>query len=106
MTLVLCFLFQAFNETEGILTSQKQFGREINADEFIVFQIQAHCVENLAYLVDYYVPRSRATEAEPPCHIGFSYILPSIMTSSEGRIVVPITSTKHHPIGQISGWFY
>ncbi|KAK6618959.1 hypothetical protein RUM44_003340 [Polyplax serrata] len=90
------------NDSEGELTSQRQFGREMNSDDFLVFQIQAHNIENLAYLVDFYMPRSRATEMEPPCHIGFTYILPSTMTSSEGRIVVPVTSTKHHPIGQIS----
>ncbi|EEB13637.1 conserved hypothetical protein [Pediculus humanus corporis] len=90
------------NDSEGELSPQRQFGREIKSDDFIVFQIQVHNIENFAYLIDYYVPRSRASESEPPCHIGFSYILPSAMTSSEGRIIVPVTSTKHQPIGQIS----
>ncbi|KAL0273690.1 UNVERIFIED_CONTAM: hypothetical protein PYX00_006312 [Menopon gallinae] len=89
------------NDTEGELRPQEQFGREYNPDDFIVFQVQAHHSENLAYLVDFYMYSSRAAENEPPNHIGFSYILPSTLTSSEGRVVVPITSTKHRPIGQL-----
>jgi glycerophosphocholine phosphodiesterase GPCPD1 len=44
---------------------------------------------------------SHAVENDPPSHIGSSYILPSMMTSSEGQTIVPITSNKHHPIGQL-----
>lgn len=91
------------NDTEGELRPQEQFGREYNPDDFILFQVQAHHSENLAYLVDFYMHSSRAAENEPPNHIGFSYILPSTLTSSEGRVVVPITSTKHRPIGQLFG---
>jgi glycerophosphocholine phosphodiesterase GPCPD1 len=40
---------------------------------------------------------------EPPCHIGFSYILPTAMKYSEGQAVIPITSVKHRPIGQLTG---
>jgi glycerophosphocholine phosphodiesterase GPCPD1 len=52
-------------------------------------------------MVDYYVYNLRAVENEPPCHIGFSYILPSMMTSSEGQVIVPITSSSHRPVGQL-----
>lgn len=52
-----------------------------------------------AYLVDYYVYSSRCFPGEPPSHIGFSYILPSTLQSSVGLLTVPITSTKHRPIG-------
>lgn len=54
-----------------------------------------------AYMVDYYMYSSHAVENDPPSHIGSSYILPSMMTSSEGQTIVPITSNKHHPIGQL-----
>ena len=93
------------NDTETEMKIQSQFGREYCPDDFIVFQVQVHHFENMAYLVDFYMYSSRAAETEPPSHIGFSYILPSTMTSSEGRVVVPITSTRHRPIGQLSGEF-
>lgn len=53
-----------------------------------------------AYLVDYYVYSSSCFPGEPPNHIGFSYILPSTLQASVGLITVPITSTKHRPIGK------
>lgn len=53
-----------------------------------------------AYLVDYYVYSSSCFQGEPPNHIGFSYILPSTLQASVGLITVPITSTKHRPIGK------
>uniref|UniRef100_V9I6V9 Putative glycerophosphodiester phosphodiesterase 5 n=1 Tax=Apis cerana TaxID=7461 RepID=V9I6V9_APICE len=64
------------------------------------------CILNIvffqAYLVDYYVYSSRCFPGEPPSHIGFSYILPSTLQSSVGLLTVPITSTKHRPIGQLT----
>lgn len=53
-----------------------------------------------AYLVDYYVYSSKSYPGEPPNHIGFSYILPSTLQASVGQLTVPITSTKHRPIGK------
>ena len=44
---------------------------------------------------------SQAIGNDPPSHIGSSYILPSMMTFSEGQAIVPITSSKRHPIGQL-----
>lgn len=35
--------------------------------------------------------------------MGYSYILPSILTKSEGQAIVPITNDKHRPIGQLTG---
>nr|CAD7427125.1 unnamed protein product [Timema monikensis] len=55
-----------------------------------------------AYLVDYYTYNSRATDGDPPYHVGFSYLLPSVLRSSEGQVIVPITSVKHRPIGQLT----
>ena len=54
-----------------------------------------------AYMMDYYVYSSRAVENEPPYHVGFSYVLPSMLNASEGQAVVPITSSTHRPIGQL-----
>ena len=54
-----------------------------------------------AYLVDYYMYSSHTVGNGPPSHIGSSYILSSMMTCSEGQAIVPITSSKHRPIGQL-----
>lgn len=78
------------------------FGVVINSSIF-------PCIPNRmffqAYLVDYYVYSSRCFPGEPPSHIGFSYILPSTLQSSVGLLTVPITSTKHRPIGMILFFF-
>lgn len=42
---------------------------------------------------------------EPPYHVGFSYCLPNAMKNSEGLLVIPITSVRHRPIGEVSGNF-
>lgn len=52
--------------------------------------------------MDYYVYSSRCFPGEPPNHIGFSYILPCALQPSVGLLTVPITSTKHRPIGQLT----
>ncbi|KAJ4441238.1 hypothetical protein ANN_11089 [Periplaneta americana] len=54
-----------------------------------------------AYMMDYYIYSSRTAEGEPPYHVGFSYILPSMLTSSEGQAIVSITSNRHRAIGQL-----
>jgi len=67
----------------------------------MVFSVSMHCIESVAYMVDYYMYSSHITGNDPPSHIGSSYILSSMMASSEGQAIVPITSNKHHPIGQL-----
>ncbi|XP_021926115.1 glycerophosphocholine phosphodiesterase GPCPD1-like isoform X2 [Zootermopsis nevadensis] len=89
------------NENEWEFHLQEQFGRAYNPDDCIIFSVTMHFSESVAYMVDYYVYSSRAVENDPPCHIGSSYILPSMMTSSEGQAIVPITSSSHRPIGQL-----
>ncbi|XP_051167011.1 glycerophosphocholine phosphodiesterase GPCPD1-like isoform X2 [Leptopilina boulardi] len=90
------------NDEEAHFKYQAQFGREYNEDDFVIFNVAVRYPETIAYLVDYYVYSSRSTPDEPPNHIGFSYILPSTLQSSVGIITVPITSTKHRPIGQLT----
>ncbi|XP_043480117.1 glycerophosphocholine phosphodiesterase GPCPD1-like [Leptopilina heterotoma] len=91
----------AMNDEEAHFKYQEQFGREYSEDDFVVFNVAVRYPEIIAYLVDYYVYNSRCPD-EPPNHIGFSYILPSTIQSSVGIITVPITSTKHRPIGQLT----
>ncbi|XP_076232782.1 glycerophosphocholine phosphodiesterase GPCPD1 isoform X2 [Calliopsis andreniformis] len=90
------------NDEEARYKIQEQFGRAYNEDEFIIFNVAVRYPETVAYLVDYYVYSSRGFPGEPPNHIGFSYILPSTLQSSVGLLTVPITSTKHRPIGQLT----
>uniref|UniRef100_A0A1B6ETP9 GP-PDE domain-containing protein n=1 Tax=Cuerna arida TaxID=1464854 RepID=A0A1B6ETP9_9HEMI len=107
------------NEAEREFRSQDQFGRAIMDNDFIIFQVLMHNPEihkpgvtsdishaagfgYLAYLFDFYVYGSHATDGEPPVHIGSSYILPSVLKSSEGQTVSPITGVKHRPIGQVT----
>ncbi|KAL1123856.1 hypothetical protein AAG570_001626 [Ranatra chinensis] len=90
------------NQGEREFRFQEQFGRAFNDGDFVVFQILVHCLESVAILVDFYSYAPRAVEGEPPVHIGFSYILPSVLKGSEGQAVVPITSVRHRPIGQIT----
>ncbi|XP_078044797.1 glycerophosphocholine phosphodiesterase GPCPD1 isoform X1 [Augochlora pura] len=90
------------NDEEARFKIQEQFGRAYYEDDFIVFNVAVRYPETVAYLVDYYVYSSRSFPGEPPSHIGFSYILPSTLQSSVGLLTVPITSTKHRPIGQLT----
>ncbi|KAG7208839.1 hypothetical protein KM043_015026 [Ampulex compressa] len=90
------------NDEESHFKFQEQFGRAYNEDEFVIFNVAVRYPETIAYLVDYYVYSSSCFPGEPPNHIGFSYILPSTLQSSVGLLTVPITSTKHRPIGQLT----
>jgi hypothetical protein len=70
------------------------------------FNIQTselNCVNLQAYLVDFYARSSTSNDDDVPTHIGFSYILPSVMKTSEGQAIVPITGLRHQPIGQLTG---
>ncbi|XP_018314848.1 glycerophosphocholine phosphodiesterase GPCPD1 [Mycetomoellerius zeteki] len=90
------------NDEEARLMVQEQFGRPYNEDEFLLFNVAVRYPETIGYLVDYYVYSSRCYPGEPPSHIGFSYILPCALQPSVGLLTVPITSTKHRPIGQLT----
>ena len=52
-------------------------------------------------MVDYYMYSSHTIGDDPLSHVGSSYILSSMMACSEGQAIVPITSSKHRPIGQL-----
>jgi len=53
--------------------------------------------------MDFYAYSNRMVDGDPPYHVGFSYVLPVTMKQSLGQTVVPITSTRQQPIGQITG---
>ncbi|XP_014259991.1 glycerophosphocholine phosphodiesterase GPCPD1-like isoform X2 [Cimex lectularius] len=90
------------NASERIFKFQEQFGRVYSKEDFIVFQVLVTNLDLVAVLMDFYAYPTRTCEDEPPCHFGFSYILPSSMNRSEGQIAIPITSVRHRPIGQVT----
>ncbi|XP_011302442.1 glycerophosphocholine phosphodiesterase GPCPD1 isoform X2 [Fopius arisanus] len=91
------------NDEEATFRYQQQFGRPYEEDETVIFSVAVRYPDTIAYLVDYYVYTSRVFPGDsPPTHIGFSYILPSTLQASVGMLTVPITSTKHRPIGQLT----
>lgn len=90
------------NEAERDFHLQEQFGQPYNNGDFMIFQVQMHNPETVAYLMDFYCYGRRAAEGEPPYHIGLCYILPSALKHSEGQVLVPITSVQHKPIGQVT----
>jgi len=89
------------NDPDPTFKLQSQFGVEIKKNDMIVFQITVLFPQNVAYLLDFYIYSSRAAENEPPYHAGFSYLLPTALQSSEGNIILPVTSTKHRPLGEL-----
>lgn len=89
------------NEKEWEFRLQEQFGRACNPNDCIIFSVSMHFPETVVYMMDYYMYSSCSLENSPPNHIGFSYILPSMMSSSEGQVIIPITSRSHRPIGQL-----
>lgn len=90
------------NDADHQFRSQEQFGRVYNEGDYMIFQINVLAPDTIAYLIDFYTYSSRCEASDPPYHIGFTCILPSVMKTSEGQVVVPITSVKHQPIGQIT----
>ncbi|RZC36940.1 glycerophosphocholine phosphodiesterase GPCPD1-like [Asbolus verrucosus] len=80
---------------------QPQFGEEFKESDMLIFQCTVLFPANVAFLIDLYIYSSRSSDGEPPHHAGFSYLLPTVLQSSEGSVVLPVTSTKHRPLGQI-----
>lgn len=97
----------AFTEVSSLaaddsgFTPQTQFGKEVKDDEMVVFQCTVLFPASTAFLLDFFIYSSRNSEGEPPYHAGFSYLLPSALRGSEGNVVVPITSTKQRPLGEL-----
>lgn len=87
---------------DPIFKPQNQFGHEYKSDDLLIFQSSVLFPSNTAYLIDLYVYSSSAHEGEPPYHAGFSYLLPTVLQGSEGKVTLPVTSTKHRPLGQIT----
>lgn len=92
----------SLNGKEPKFHPQPQFGEKYKQHDMLIFQFYLLSIENLVFLIDLYIYSSKHDNGEPPYHAGFSYILPNVLQSSEGSVVLPVTSTKHRPLGQIS----
>lgn len=86
---------------DSFFHEQGQFGKEYNDGDILVFQSTVLFPSTCAFLIDLYVYSSRAKEGDPPYHAGFSYLLPSVLQSSDGSCILPVTSTKHRPLGKL-----
>ncbi|EFA03495.2 glycerophosphocholine phosphodiesterase GPCPD1 [Tribolium castaneum] len=91
----------SLNAEDSSFHPQPQFGEEYKENDMLVFQCSVLFPANVAFLIDLYIYSSRHDDGEPPHHAGFSYLLPTVLQSSEGSVVLPVTSTKHRPLGQV-----
>lgn len=91
------------NSDECEFTMQEQFGRVYFPNDFVIFQAQMLHPETIAYMVDFFLfdPALSTSDAVPE-HIGFCYILPSVLRNTTGISLVPITGLKQQPIGQLT----
>ncbi|XP_059059331.1 glycerophosphocholine phosphodiesterase GPCPD1-like [Achroia grisella] len=85
------------------LKVQEQFGREYRPNDILLVNVTTPNHLGLAYLVDFYSYSSRASTEDPPCHIGYTYILPNMFKLSEGTLELPVTcNVKHRPLGTVN----
>lgn len=86
-------------EGESVFKSQDQFGLVFEEENFTIFQCHLLDPSTVAFLFDFYLEESTG---EIPHFIGCSYLLPSNLVDNFGVTSIPITSTRHLPIGQLS----
>ncbi|VVD05840.1 unnamed protein product [Leptidea sinapis] len=85
------------------LQPQEQFGREYRPNDTLLINVYAPEPKTIAYLIDLYSFSSRASSNDPPCHIGYTYVLPNMFKPSEGVLELPVTcNVKHRPLGTIN----
>lgn len=85
------------------LHAQEQFGREYKPNDVLLINVTIPDMKVLAYLIDLFSYSSRAASEDPPCHIGYTYVLPNMFQSSEGSLELPVTcNVKHRPLGTIN----
>ncbi|OWR47314.1 hypothetical protein KGM_214218 [Danaus plexippus plexippus] len=85
------------------LQPQEQFGREYKPNDVLLVNLFAPNPKGLAYLIDFYSYSTRASVEDPPCHVGYTYVLPNMFKPSEGSLELPVTcNVKHRPLGTIN----
>ncbi|XP_055916525.1 glycerophosphocholine phosphodiesterase GPCPD1 [Eupeodes corollae] len=87
---------------QSVIQCQNQFGISCGDEDLVIFHMSVADPKTTAYLVDLYGFRSKASEDEPPTHIGYNYVLPNLLKGSEGSLEIPITcAVKHRPLGMM-----
>ncbi|XP_073941629.1 glycerophosphocholine phosphodiesterase GPCPD1 isoform X1 [Choristoneura fumiferana] len=82
---------------------QEQFGKEYKPNDILIINVMASQPRSLAYLIDFYCYSSRASMEDPPCHVGYTYVLPNMFKPSEGTLELPVTcNIKHRPLGTVT----
>lgn len=85
------------------LHPQEQFGRQYKPNDIMLINVTVPDIKVLAYLIDLFAYSSHAASEDPPCHIGYTYILPNMFQPSEGSLELPVTcNVKHRPLGTIN----
>lgn len=85
------------------LKPQEQFGREYKLNDVLLVNVTTPNPKQLAYLIDFYSYSSRAASEDPPCHVGYTYVLPNMFKPSEGNLELPVTcNVKHRPLGTVN----
>lgn len=85
------------------LRDQEQFGREYKPNDVMLINVTIPNIKVLAYLLDLFSYSSHAASEDPPCHIGYTYVLPNMFQPSEGSLELPVTcNVKHRPLGTIN----
>ncbi|CAK1549809.1 unnamed protein product [Leptosia nina] len=85
------------------LQPQEQFGREYRPNDTFLVNIYAPNPKGIAYLIDFYAFSRRASVDDPPCHVGYTYVLPNMLRPSEGSLELPVTcNVKHRPLGTVN----
>ncbi|XP_022900956.2 glycerophosphocholine phosphodiesterase GPCPD1-like [Onthophagus taurus] len=80
---------------------QGQFGHKYVSGDFLTFKIFLVNRETTAFLIDFYIYSSKAIDDEPPYHAGFTYLLPGAVEHTKGSVVLPLTSMKQRPLGEL-----
>jgi len=77
---------------------QEQYGKPMLPGDFLTFQVQVMNSEMMTFLVDFYTMNN---STDIPDHVGFCYILQNNLVQGAGMATIPITNSKHLPIGQL-----
>lgn len=91
------------SDTLSKLQPQEDFGRVYKPDDFLIFNLTVPNLEALAYLIDIYTHSTRGSYESPPYHLGYTYVLPTMLKKSAGRLELPLTcNVKYRPLGTVN----
>lgn len=95
----------------SVIEPQAQFGRAYEPDDILIFNVTVAEPDNIAYLIDLYTYSGSSgvtydandTDADPPVHLGYHFILPNLLRASDAVLEIPITcAARHRPLGMMN----